>query len=178
MNRTAFTLTVLLIAVSDLSGPLTGTLFAQPGAPGRGRAFGPGNDAAHRSDMELFHFLLDHRSEISRTVTNLSSGIETLTETDNPTVAEKLQAHVASMYKRLEEKRPIHARDPLFAAIFRNADKITMKLEKTKNGVRVTETSEDPYVAKLIQAHAQVVNLFLKNGRREMARNHALPDGK
>lgn len=151
-------------------------LLAQPEPQGKGG--GKGKDAAHRADMELFHFLLDHRKEITRKVTNLPDGIETLTESDNPTVVEKLQAHVASMYQRVEEKRPIHARDPLFAEIFRNTDKIKMKLEKTKNGVKVVETSVDPYVAKLIQAHAEVVNLFLKNGRAEMRKDHAVPDKK
>jgi hypothetical protein len=157
-------------------GVVSTTVWAQPGPQGKGGRFG--KDAAHKADMELFHFLLDNRKEITRKVTNLPNGIETLTESDNPKVVEKLQAHVASMYKRVEEKRPIHARDPLFAEIFRNADKITMKLEKTKKGVKVVETSKDAYVAKLIQAHAQVVNLFLKNGRAEMMKNHALPDKK
>ena len=46
----------------------------------------------------------------------------------------------------------------------------------TKNGVKVVETSDDPYVAKLIQAHAEVVNLFLKNGRTEMRQNHQPPE--
>ena len=157
---------------------LVGLLFAQPDPQGKGKGFGPGKDAAHRADMVLFQFLLDHRKEITRKVTNLPNGIETLTESENPKVVETLQAHVASMYKRVEEKRPIHARDPLFAEIFRNIDKIKMKLEKTKAGVKVVETSEDPYVAKLIQAHAEVVNLFLKNGWEEMMKNHAVPDNK
>ncbi len=140
----------------------------------RGRGFGM--DAAHRADMELFHFLLDNRAKITRKVTNLADGVETVTESDDPEVVNKLQAHVESMYKRVEQGRPIHARDPLFAEIFRNADKIEMKLEKTDNGVKVVETSTDAYVAKLIQRHAEVVNLFIKNGHLEMRKNHALPE--
>jgi hypothetical protein len=171
MYKSLLSLTVVL------SGSvLAGVLVAQPGSQGKG--FGPGKDATHRADMELFHFLLDHRTEITRKVTNLPNGVETLTESANAKVTEKLQAHVASMYKRVKEKRPIHARDPLFAEIFRHSDKITMKLDKTEKGVKVTETSNDPYAAKLIQAHAQVVNLFIKNGRLEMMKNHSLPDRK
>lgn len=135
-----------------------------------------GKGEAQQADMELFHFLLDHRAEIMRKVKKLDNGIETVTESEDPKVVEKLQAHVESMYKRVKEKRPIHMRDPLFAEIFRNADKITMELEKTKKGVKVTETSKDAYAVKLIQAHAEVVNLFLKNGRSEMRKNHAVPD--
>jgi hypothetical protein len=170
-------MSVALIGVLS-AGVLAGSLLAQPGPQGKGKGLGPGKDAAQRADMELVHFLLDHRKEITRKVTNLPNGIETQTESDNPKVAEKLQAHVQSMYQRVEEKRPIHARDPLFAEIFRNTHKIKMKLEKTKTGVKVIETSEDPYVAKLIQAHAEVVNLFLKNGRLEMMKDHPLPDKK
>lgn len=139
---------------------------------------GFGKDEAHRADMEVFHFLLDNRKEITRKVTKLEKGIETITESTNPKIVDKLQGHVESMYKRVKENRPIHARDPLFAELFRHADKIKMTLEKTKNGVKVVETSEDPYVAKLIQAHADVVNLFVKNGREEMPKNHALPAKK
>ena len=67
-------------------------------------------------------------------------------------------------------------RDPMFRAVFANAKAIEMKVETTKKGVRVTETSKDPFVAKLIQAHAQVVSLFLKSGFIEVSRNHAVPE--
>jgi uncharacterized protein len=174
MSKVKWSVSLVLVALS--ASFLVGLLDAQPGPKGKG--FGKGKDASHAADMELFHFLLDHRGEIARKVTVLPNGVETLTESSNPKIVEKLQAHVQSMYKRVEEKRPIHARDPLFAEIFRNADKIKMKLEKTKGGVKVVETSEDPYVAKLVQAHAEVVSLFLKNGHAEAMKNHALPPKK
>ena len=79
------------------------------------------------------------------------------------------------MSARVEDQRPIHRRDPLFAEIFAHADKIEMKYEATDRGVTVVETSSDPYVAKLIQAHAEVVSAFIKNGRSEMMKNHAVP---
>jgi hypothetical protein len=50
-----------------------------------------------------------------------------------------------------------------------------MRYEFTPRGVRVVETSADPYVVKLIQAHADVVTLFVKNGRAEMMKNHDVP---
>jgi hypothetical protein len=51
-----------------------------------------------------------------------------------------------------------------------------MQHEQTPNGVRVVETSTDPYVAKLIQAHADVVTGFIRNGRSELMKNHPVPD--
>jgi hypothetical protein len=45
----------------------------------------------------------------------------------------------------------------------------------TRDGVRVIETSDDPYVVKLLQTHAEVVSAFIANGRSEMMKNHPLP---
>lgn len=39
----------------------------------------------------------------------------------------------------------------------------------------VTETSDDPYVVKLIQAHADIVSLIVNNGFSEAHRNHVVP---
>ena len=47
--------------------------------------------------------------------------------------------------------------------------------EETVKGVRVTETSEDPYVAKLIKAHAKVVSGFVERGFAEAMKNHTVP---
>jgi hypothetical protein len=136
---------------------------------------GKGPDAAQQADMALFHYLLDHRQQITRTVTQRADGVETVTESADPKIVAKMREHVASMEKRIKERRPIHARDPLFAEIFRNAGKVNMKTENTQTGIKVVETSDDPYVAKLIQSHAEVVSLFLKNGHAEMRKDHALP---
>jgi len=51
-----------------------------------------------------------------------------------------------------------------------------MQHEDTDKGVRVTETSEDPYVVKLIQAHAKVVSGFVDRGFAEAMKNHPIPD--
>lgn len=90
-------------------------------------------------------------------------------------IAALIQKHVASMEKRVKDRRPIHLRDPLFAEIFEHAEKIQFVYEKTDKGMRVTETSADARVVQLIQAHAEVVSLFLKNGFDEVHRNHSIP---
>ena len=148
---------------------------AWAGAEGGGGG-GPWDDAAFAQDRDTFHYLLGHREAIQRKVTKIPEGVETVTESDDPEVAATIQRHVESMHKRLQEGRPIHLRDPLFAAVFANAQKIKMKVEPTEKGVRVVETSDDPYVAKLIQAHAEVVNLFVAHGFAEVPRNHSVPE--
>ena len=123
----------------------------------------------------MFHFLLANGDKIQRKVTMRSDGVETVTESDDTEVAAKIQEHVVSMHKRITEGRPIHMRDPLFAALFQKADKIKMEYEKTDKGVRVVETSDDPYTAKLIKAHAKVVSRFVKRGFEEARKNHKVP---
>lgn len=132
-------------------------------------------DGAHAADMQLFHQLFAHRGEITRHVVLRPQGIETVTESMNPDVTRLLQAHVTSMLARVKDRRPIHQRDPLFAELFRYADQISAEYEATTRGVRVVETSNDPYVVKLLQAHAEVVSAFIANGRSEMMRNHPVP---
>jgi hypothetical protein len=146
----------------------------------RGERHGGGRgmmmDADHQSDMAMFHFLLDHKDAIERTVNELPNGVETVTESNEPEIADAIREHVASMYRRLDDGRPIHRRDPLFAEIFAHADAIEMTMEDTERGLRVRETSSDPYVAELIKSHARVVSAFIANGRPEMRKNHPVPE--
>lgn len=136
---------------------------------------GQNADPAFAADRDLLHGLLTHRADIRREVKKTPNGVETLTESDKPEVAAAIQKHVASMEARVKNKNPIHARDPLFAELFRHADKIKFVYKPTAKGMHVIEASDDAYVARLIQAHADVVSLFLKNGFEEVQRNHDLP---
>ena len=164
--RTTSFIPVLLIALMTVT-----PAFGQGGRGGRGMM----GDAAHMADMQLFHQLFEHRTEITRQVVAREDGIETVTESTNPEVTRLLQTHVAAMLARVKEGRPIHQRDPLFVELFKNADRIEARYERTAGGVRVVETSKDAYVVKLLQAHAEVVSAFLANGMSEMMKNHPLP---
>lgn len=155
---------VVVIALPGRSGG-----FAQP--PGKGM----GKDANFAADRDVFQYLLENRKDIKRTVTDTKTGVETRTESDKPEVAKKIQEHVTAMHARLKDGKGIRYRDPLFAEVFKHYDKIVMKVEKTEKGVKVTETSDDPYVAKLIQAHARVVTKFIENGFDEVHKDHPLP---
>ena len=136
---------------------------------------GPRRDPERQHDMATFQFLLRHRDEIRRTVTKREDGVETVTESRNPEVVEKLRDHVEAMHVRLQRGRPIHMRDPLFRAVFQHAHLIDLKIEETAAGVRVVETSQDPYVVQLIQAHAEVLNRFLEHGHEEVRQSHPVP---
>ncbi|WP_299467356.1 DsrE family protein [uncultured Gimesia sp.] len=155
----------------------TGSALAQPG-PGRGAGRGLGRGQGgqgHDRDHEDFRFLLTNHQQIKRTVKELPNGVNTVTESDDPQVAAKIQEHVYWMKERVEQQQPIRMRDPLFAELFKHADQISISYEKTEQGVRVTETSTDPYVAKLIKAHAKTVSAFVDRGFAEAMKNHPVP---
>lgn len=83
---------------------------AQP--PGKGPA---GKDAAFAGDRDTFHYLLENHKDIKRTVKVLKDGVESLTESDKPEVAKKIQEHVPAMYERLKSGKGVRYWDPLFA---------------------------------------------------------------
>ncbi len=156
---------------------LVGTGLYGQGQRHRNRHGSQGGGGRHgqegiETDRELFHFLLDHRDQITREVRRLDNGIESVTESNDPALVGKLREHVESMHERLLDGRGVHRRDPLFAAIFDHAKEIQLKIEPSEKGLRVTETSANPEVVKLIQQHAETVSLFLKNGTEEVRRNH------
>ncbi len=178
---TAGTLTGLSAAALRAQGRGRGGPPQRMGPPHQGRSHGVGGprgsrqDPQMQKDHQLIQMLLQNRNKIVRKVTNLDNGIETVTETNDLQLRKVLVTHVQSMAQRVEQRRPIHQRDPLFAELFRHADKIDMKYRLTDRGIHVVETSRDPYVVKLLQAHAEVVNRFLKYGHLEVRKNHELP---
>lgn len=141
--------------------------------PGAGRGMGP--DAAMRVDQDVFHYLLERHELIRREVKNLDNGVETITESDDEAVSSMIQEHVAAMHERVKTGRGLRFWDELFVAVFKNHDKIKMVVENTEHGVKVTETSDDAYTVKLIQAHAVVVSKFVKRGFDEAHENHPVP---
>lgn len=163
---------------AGLAIALVGTATAVLAHPGRGSqgrggmCDGMGRGGGHGGDMMGIHALFAARDQIRRTVTPISGGVKTTTESDDPAVVTQLRDHVQSMYARLKDGRPINARDPLFAALFENADKIRVQIENTPKGITVTETSDDPKVVALVRRHAEVVSLFIANGMQEMMRGH------
>ena len=142
----------------------------------KGKGKGKAKDTEFVKDRDIFHALLQERGKIRRSVKPLANGVETVTTSTDDGVRDKIREHTHAMHKRIKEGRGIHLRDPLFAEIFRHADKISMEIEHIEQGVRVRETSSVPYVAKLIQAHADVVSQFIQFGHNEVRKNHPIPE--
>jgi len=154
------------------------TALAQGNGQGRGRMDGMGMGGNQPQDMKTIHALFDAHKQITRTVKNIENGVETLTESDDPKIRALIVEHSWAMKARLEKKQPIRQWDPLFAELFKHADKIKMEITNTAKGVKITETSADPYVVKLIQSHAAGVSEFVTVGASIMHKEHPLPGEK
>jgi hypothetical protein len=126
-------------------------------------------------DMMTAHQLVMQHEQINRTVIQLPNGVETLTESDDAAVAAKIMEHVPAMYQRLKKNQPLHQGDPLMQELFRYGSKINAEVTMTPKGVRVVETSTDPYVVKLIKAHAKTVDALVKRGMEAMHAQHEVP---
>lgn len=167
VRQTNFIAVQALAAILGSGFLLQSQAFAYPGY----RAA----DSTHQQDKKVYQYLLSNGSSIQRKVEMREDGVETLTESDRPEVAAKIKEHVHAMHGRIKDIRPIRMRDPLFAAIFENAEAISMEIYETDRGVRVIETSDHPYVVKLIQEHAKVLSDFVKYGHSEAQKNHPAP---
>ncbi len=147
----------------------------QPQGQGQGRMGGMGMGQGQPQDMKTIHALFDGHKQITRTVKEIPNGVETLTESNDPKLQALLKEHVWAMQQRLEKHQPIRQWDPLYAELFKQADKIKMEVSATAKGMKVVETSADAFVVKLIQAHAKGVSEFAKEGMAVMHKEHPLP---
>lgn len=138
---------------------------------GRMMGMGPGmmgmnHGSATPEEQSDIHTLLLNNGSIKRTVTNLSDGIRTVTESDDPKMAATIKKHVADMGQRVEQGRdpglPIES--PALKQIFRDKDKIRTKYESTEKGVIVVQTSDDTSTVKALQDHAAEVTDLAQRG--------------
>ncbi len=132
---------------------------------GRGM-MGMDHGSATASEHQDIGDLLFNHDRIRRTVTNLPDGIRTVTESDDPQMAEVIKRHVAEMGKRVEEGRdpglPIES--PALHQIFRDKDKIKSTYEVTEKGIVVVQTSTDAGAVKALQEHAAEVTDLANRG--------------
>jgi hypothetical protein len=147
-----------------------------PGMMGRGigpsmRGMGPGmmgmgHDSATMTQLRDIHALLANHDRIKRTVTNLSDGIRTITESDDPQIAALIKTHATSMFERVKngDDPGLPIESPALHAIFRDKDKVHTTYETTANGVVVTQTSSDPNTVAALQKHASEVTEFVRGG--------------
>lgn len=160
-------------------GPGRGMGRGQGRGPGGGR--GPGNGggppAGMRDAMDTFHSLLDNHTKIDRKVEEIPGGVMTVTTSKDKEVRDLLRKHVRQMKQRMEDGQPIRMWDPLFVELFKHREEVQMRIEDIDGGVRVSLTSDDDNVVKLVRQHAKTVSEFAKEGYDRAHEESPLPKG-
>lgn len=136
--------------------------------PPEGGAQGPMMEGATAADMSMYMDLFARHAELRRTVHLVPGGVRTVTESDDPALAEQLQQHVASMYEHLDDGTEVTCMSASLPVLFRNSRRYRRTLANTARGVAVTETSDDPRITDAIRAHAAEVTGFVRDGMPAM----------
>jgi glutamate-1-semialdehyde aminotransferase len=145
---------------------------------GHGMMMGMNHGSATMEERRDIHSLLFNHDRIKRSVTNLPDGIRTVTESDDPEIAETIRKHVAEMGQRVEDGRdpdlPIES--PALRSIFQYKDKIKSTYEVTDKGIVVVQTSTDANAVEALQKHAAEVTDLVDRGmvaaHETMMKNH------
>lgn len=123
--------------------------------------------------------MFENHTEITRTVENLSNGIRTVTETENPDLRDAMTSHIMSMTMRLDQKRDpqIPIQSPTLDVLFEKSEFITTKFNYTPTGVEIVQTSDDAEVVAALQKHAAEVSDLAARGMEAahetmMAKHH------
>lgn len=125
---------------------------------------GSGMMGGNAEDMQVVHQLFAYHNQTRRSVDEIPGGVQTLTESDNPEVAELIQRHVAIMHQRLDEGRWFAMMSQTLPILFQNAERYQRQSQATSKGISVTKTSEDPELAAVLRAHAEEVSQFVQQG--------------
>lgn len=156
------TLTLVLVIPQVVQGQM-----GRP--PGMGYLGRMGADNPH-GDAQAIHQLFAEHGQIHRTVEAIAGGIRTVTESDDPAVAQLIQTHVTHMYDRLDQSQPIPmiGMSATLPTMLQSVDRYQRQFRLTDKGIEVTETSDDPELVAVIQEHAQEVSRFVEQGMPAM----------
>ncbi|MCH8530684.1 MAG: hypothetical protein LAT65_07525 [Saccharospirillum sp.] len=124
-----------------------------------------GTDTTQAEERELALLFANHQL-LSRNVTHLPNGIETLTESDNPELAAILISHVVGMINRADTGRDpgVVIQSPTLDDLFQNRGDIQTHIETTTNGIKVVQTASDPNSVKALHTHADEVTDMVERG--------------
>ena len=126
----------------------------------------------HAGIMTGVHEMFVGHDQLTRSVTLLSDGIRTVTESADPRLAQLIKEHVTisntQVTRGVDPGLPMES-DALHA-IFKYHAEIRTTMETTPAGIVVTQTSSNPVAVAALQQHAAEVTTFVKEG---MAAMHA-----
>ena len=161
-------LSVFAAAGLGLSFVGTGT-YAQPSGRGGMRMDGitvTDRDPVTTAQMAVVHKLLVNHNRITRTVTQLPGGVRTITESDDPLIAQHIKDHVATMTARViaGDDPDLRLESDALRTIFRNKDKIRTYTDTTAKGILLIQISSDRETIAALQQHASEVSELVRRG--------------
>lgn len=115
-------------------------------------------------DKSVFQSLLADHAKIRRVVTLTSTGVEAVTESDDPDVARRIKDHTLAMQRRMQTGSRVRAWDPVFVDLFDNHEQVSLRVTTTDKGVSITESASSPAVVALLHSHALGVSEFVRQG--------------
>lgn len=140
-------------------------------------AKGPGGKGAMRGPLpeeqrELINTLAKNHKKLNRKVTLNDKGYVATTTSGDQKLAEALKKHFRYMKKRLDSGAMVRRWDPAYAEMTAHYDKLEVKAEELKNGLKVTIVGKTPEAVKVAHNHAKIVTSFVKNGSDEVQKKH------
>jgi protein tyrosine phosphatase (PTP) superfamily phosphohydrolase (DUF442 family) len=125
-------------------------------------------------DRDMWQQLLTDAPSIRRSVFYTPTGVQAVTESDDPAVAARIKEHAFAMQARMKTGARVRVWDQVFQELFDNHAKVRLEVTPTEKGVRIVEAADSPEVAALLWSHAAGVSDFVREGheagRRATAR--------
>ena len=117
-------------------------------------------------ESEEMRVLFRNFDTLSREVTNLPDGINTVTRSTDPAVMEALVSHVIGMINRVDQADDpkVRIQSPTLDIFFLRGDRITTTIDVADEGVVVTQTSDDPEIVEALHTHADEVSDMAARG--------------
>lgn len=124
-----------------------------------------GLNATDTESAELATLFLNFQT-ISREVTNLPNGIETVTRSSDAAVMDALISHVVGMIARVEtgDDPEIFIQSPTLGIFFERGMLIETSIDVADEGIVVTQISDDPELVEALQIHAAEVTDMADRG--------------
>jgi len=117
-----------------------------------------------RQDRAVWLQLLHDHASITRSVVYTPTGVDAVTESEDPEVAARIVDHATAMKARIDTGARVRVWDPVFAALFDRHDAVRLRVTPTEKGVRIVESSDDPGVVALLWSHASGLCDFVRLG--------------
>ena len=123
-------------------------------------------DSATIAQMAVVHELFLNHNRITRTVMKLPGGVRTITESDDPVIAQRIKDHVAVMTGRViaGDDPGLPMESAAVQTLFRNKDKIRTYTDTTPKGIVLIQVSSDPETVVALQQHAAEVSELVRRG--------------